>query len=114
MGASTFVGFWSLVAEAWRWPTTVAVAQLQHQLGWQRATSQWLIEPGADRGAPPARDWLEIVSGWFALPFELLRAQHAAAARAGWLPRSALESARFGQALERAEQMALGPLARRR
>jgi len=114
MGASTFAGLWSLIADTWRWPTAIAVAQMQQQLGWQRAAAQWLTDPRVDHGAPPARAWMQIVSGWFALPFELLRAQHAAAARVGWLPRSAIESASFGRALERAERMTLGPLARRR
>lgn len=65
-------------------------------------------------GAAAGRSLIDTVSGWAALPFEFLRAQHTAAVRAGWLPRSAIESARFGKALERAEQLTLGPLARRR
>jgi hypothetical protein len=56
----------------------------------------------------------QVVAGSLALPFEMLRAQHAAAALAGAVPMSAIEAARFGQALEAAERLALGPFARRR
>lgn len=64
--------------------------------------------------ARPARAFGEVVAGSLALPFEMLRAQHAAAAIAGVVPMSVIESARFGQALEVAERLTLGPFARRR
>ena len=47
------------------------------------------------------------------LPFDLLRAQHARAVQAGWLPRSMLASREFERALTALERLSLGPLARR-
>jgi hypothetical protein len=46
------------------------------------------------------------------LPFDLARAQHAAAVLAGAWPRSLLESTQFEQQLDAIERLALGPLAR--
>lgn len=75
-------------------------------------------DPAPDRqaegAARPARAFGELVAGSLALPFEMLRAQHAAAAIAGVVPMSIVESARFGRSLEAVERLALGPFARRR
>lgn len=114
MGASKFVGLWAIVAEAWRWPAALIAVQLQRYFGWRRAALQWAANPRIEGAAQPARALGRLVAGSLALPFETLRAQHAAAALAGAVPMSMIESARFGRALEAAERLALGPFARRR
>jgi hypothetical protein len=50
---------------------------------------------------------------WACLPFDLLRAQHARAVQAGWLPRSMLAARDFEHTLAALEGLTLGPLARR-
>jgi hypothetical protein len=47
------------------------------------------------------------------LPFDLMRAQYAAAARAGLVQRSMLASSRFDQTLTTLERLSYGPFARR-
>jgi hypothetical protein len=47
------------------------------------------------------------------LPFEALRTQHAAAAQAGLIQKSLLESSQFERAMDALERWTLGPLARR-
>lgn len=46
------------------------------------------------------------------LPFDLMRAQYAAAARAGLVQRSMLASSRFDHALTALERLSYGPFAR--
>jgi hypothetical protein len=46
------------------------------------------------------------------LPFDLLRVQYAAAARAGLVQRSMLASSRFDHALTTLEHLSYGPFAR--
>lgn len=63
-------------------------------------------------GAPLGGAWEagRALASW---PFDLLRAQHADAVRAGLLPRSLLESRDFEHSVDTMERVALGPLARR-
>ena len=55
----------------------------------------------------------DLASVWMGVPFDLARQQYVSAVQAGVIPRSMLHSARFSRALNAAEQLALGPLARR-
>lgn len=53
-------------------------------------------------------------AGLFAMPFDTLRAQYAGAVKAGLVERSMLAARDFERAVSAMEQLALGPLARRR
>jgi len=55
----------------------------------------------------------DLTSAWMGIPFDLARQQYISAVQAGVIPRSMLHSARFSRALNAAEQLLLGPLARR-
>lgn len=93
-------------------PAEWANVQIQHLARAQRslvATAGWPSPQRAD-GAQQALG--DLLQGALALPFDALRAQHAAAVQAGALPRSLLESKCFEQHLGQAERLMLGPLAR--
>ena len=64
-------------------------------------------------GAGKARVATRTGMPWLALPFDALRAQYAAAVRAGFVERSLLGSGRVERFLASLEQFALGPWARR-
>lgn len=102
-----------LIAEWWCAGANLAGAQAWRHAEWQRQVAAWLVRPGPqhlDRAVRAMRDW---VVGLLAWPLDLVRIQHAGAARAGLMPRSLLESRRFERQLGRVEQLTLGPLARR-
>ena len=63
-------------------------------------------------GCPLAGTWIQATRSWYTLPFDVLRQQYSRAVQAGWIERSMLQSARFGQALNALERLTLGPLAR--
>ncbi len=69
------------------------------------------VPPGASATAPRLAH--RAFTSWLALPFDALRAQYAAAVRAGFIDRSLLASARVERALASLEQWVLGPWARR-
>jgi hypothetical protein len=58
--------------------------------------------------------WTSFWLRYLAAPFDLARAQHAAAVQCGAAPRSLLESARFEQGLNGLERLSLGHFARSR
>ena len=68
-----------------------------------RATTDFV--PAADAVAKASQTLL-------GLPFDLLRVQYAAAARAGLVQRSMLASSRFDHALTTLEHLSYGPFAR--
>ena len=107
-------------------PATVApqmadLARLPSDLAWSRVWEQTRLQLGlfslfqhpdaqaADRLAGALREGATSIAS---LPFDVARAQHAAAVLAGAWPRSLLESTQFEQQLDAIERLALGPLAR--
>ena len=66
-----------------------------------------------DDCAATARVFTGAVSNWMALPFDVARERYANAVRAGWIERSMLASAQFGQTLNAMENLTLGPWARK-
>lgn len=77
---------------------------LQHacpEMGWAAPN----FVPAADAVAKASRTLM-------GLPFDLLRVQYAAAARAGLVQRSMLASSRFDHALTTLEHLSYGPFAR--
>ena len=78
----------------------------------QRGVLQLLQRPDAKTLDGLVRSLWDSLGHALALPFDLLRLQHAAGVLAGAWPRSLLESTRFEQQLGAMERLALGPLAR--
>ena len=103
-------------------PQLADLARLPSDLAWSRVWQQTRLQLGlfslfqhpdaqaADRLAGALRDRRGQPCR---LPFDVARAQHAAAVLAGAWPRSLLESTQFEQQLGAIERLALGPLARR-
>jgi hypothetical protein len=82
--------------------------QAQLQQRWLR-----LWQAGEPSARPRAlAGWWCGLREWLAVPFDLMRHQHAAGVRAGLLPLSLLESERFERQVGLLERLALGPLAR--
>jgi hypothetical protein len=102
-----------LFAEWWCAGANLAGAQAWRHAQWQRDLAAWFVRPGPQRLDRAMRALRDCAAGLLAWPLDLLRIQHAGAARAGLVPRSLLESRRFERQLGRVEQLALGPLARR-
>lgn len=104
------------------WPPQLAdLARLPSDLTWgrvweqarlQRGLFELLQRPDAQAAERLAGALREGASSLASLPFDLARAQHAAAVLAGAWPRSLLESTHFEQQLDAIERLALGPLAR--
>lgn len=69
----------------------------------------WPVGAAADSPALPA--WHGACKAW-QLPFDLMRAQHALAIRAGLIERSILGSRRFERQVDALETLCLGPFAR--
>jgi hypothetical protein len=108
-----FVADGAGLADMARLPADLACSRLWQQARWQRSVLGWLQHPGV-----PALDSMlgalqDGMADALGLPFDCLRAQHAAGVLAGAWPRSMLESTRFERQLGAIEQLALGPLARR-
>ena len=68
---------------------------------------------GADQPMPGGISLLAWGSPFLSLPFDTLRWAYAAGVQGGVIPRSLLASHKFDLSLVRAEQMTLGPWARR-
>ena len=93
-------------------PAQHARQQLQQQARLQQRTLDLLRRPAAAGPETLLSVLRDGVAGLLALPFDLLRAQHAAGVLAGMLPHSLLESTRFERRLGALERLALGPLSR--
>jgi len=93
-------------------PAEWANVQLQHLARAQRRFVESASCPSPQRADGAQQALGDLLQGALALPFDALRAQHAAAVQAGAWPRSLLESQRFEQHIGQAERLMLGPLAR--
>ena len=89
-----------------------ATVQARRQLRLQGRLLEAAAHPGREQAASVQRDLGDLLSHLLALPFDLMRAQHALAVQTGMWPRSLLESQRFETQLGAAERLTLGPLAR--
>ena len=69
----------------------------------------WPVWAAASTPAMPAMNWA--CKAW-QMPFDLLRAQHAQAVRAGLIERSILGSRAFERRVDALETLCLGPFAR--
>lgn len=74
----------------------------------------WPWRPVAATGVPcpSLTSGLQVVTNALHLPFDVMRAQHAQAVRAGLVARSMLESRDFERHVNALEHLALGPFAR--
>lgn len=106
----------------WTFLSATQLARLPADLAWGQAWQQAQLPlrllqgwPQPDAAGPdPWLRWLgDSAARASALPFDLLRLQHAAAVLAGVWPRSLLESTRFERQLGDLQRLALGPLAPR-
>jgi len=88
----------------WTFPT--------QQLHLQHCLLDLFQRPGARAVDQMMRALRECFGSLLALPFDLVRAQHAAGVCTGALPRSLLESTQFERQLVTMERLTLGPLAR--
>lgn len=102
----------SLLAETWYAGASLAQAHARRHADWQRHGLRWMEFPAPQRLAPALGALRDGVAGALALPFDMVRLQHAAAVRAGLWPRSLLESQHFERQLDTLEHLVLGPLAR--
>jgi hypothetical protein len=89
-----------------------ATVQARRQLRLQGHLLEAAVRPGHEQAASVQRELGDVMSHLLALPFDLIRAQHALAVQTGMWPRSLLESQRFESQLDAAERLTLGPLAR--
>jgi hypothetical protein len=89
-----------------------AAAQVRRQWRLQGRLLEAAVRPGHEQAASVQHEVGEVLSHVLALPFDMIRAQHALAVQTGMWPRSLLESQRFESHLEAMERLALGPLAR--
>jgi hypothetical protein len=111
---------WTVSAAAWPWrfaelarlPCDLAWGRIWLQIGLVRSLLQRLQQPEAAAVDVLMTSSAENLGQGLALPFDLLRMQHAAGVLAGTRPRSLLESARFERQLGALERLTLGPLAR--
>jgi hypothetical protein len=101
------------MAEWWAAGANLAAAQAWRHAEWQRHGAAWLARPGPQRLDHALRALRDCLSGLLAWPLDLVRIQHAGAARAGLLPPSLIAAQRFERQLGRVERLMLGPLARR-
>jgi hypothetical protein len=99
-------------ADLARLPSDLAWGRAWQQARMQRGVLQSLQRPDANSLDGLVRSLWDSLGHALALPFDLLRLQHAAGVLAGAWPRSLLESTRFEQQLGAMERLALGPLAR--
>ncbi len=111
---------WAFPPAVWS-PQAADLARLPSDLAWGRVWQQAQVQMGLvqllQRPNVTALDGLlrslcDSLGQALALPFDLLRVQHAASVLAGAWPRSLLESTQFEQQLGALERLALGPLAR--
>jgi hypothetical protein len=112
MGTIPPPGFTLLAARLPLVSVEVACAQAQRQVQLQRTLFAAVRQPKVEVLAHAFLALWASVCGMLTLPFDMLRAQHAAGVQAGALPRSLLESQRFEQQLGELEKLTLGPLAR--
>lgn len=111
---------WTFPAAAWP-PRLADLARLPADLAWGRVLQQARLQfglfellqhPGVQSADRLAGALGEVAADLAGLPFDLARAQHAAAVLAGAWPRSLLESVQFERQRGAIERLALGPLAR--
>jgi hypothetical protein len=72
-----------------------------------------LPDVGGDQQTPVGAFLFAWGSPFLSLPFDILRCAYALGVQGGVIPRSLLASHKFDLSLARAEQMTLGPFARR-
>lgn len=72
----------------------------------------WRPVVAARAPCPTLTSGLQVVTDALHLPFDVMRAQHAQAVRAGLLARSMLESRDFERHVNALEHLTLGPFAR--
>jgi hypothetical protein len=100
------------MADLARLPSDLAWSRVWEQMRQQFGLFSLFQHPDAQAADRLARALREGATSIASLPFDVARAQHAAAVLAGAWPRSLLESTQFEQQLDAIERLALGPLAR--
>ena len=86
------------------------MATLRHHV--PRASWPWAQPAHAGCTAPEMAAGLQLVTASLALPFDVMREQHARSVHAGLMARSILESRDFERTIDALEQATLGPFAR--